>query len=363
MPCLVTNILLDAAPLAKPVAGREANYVFWTRCTIATSIVTYELFKEINCLTPSLGMTRFHLLSTGVVVAIGCFTFDYIVAGFITMPIPFSLLTRTPMYSTTSGIMIALYCGKRLANDRALRSLSIRALGVICLQLCLTVIYPIFIYGFNSIGSHYQTVYMTLIPVIKIIAKNAMSKIVGANDDVKPEILVFNIDCFNSVYVSLAMQNATTISTAFTIMLIDVTQGCVSVYDIYQEFKVLKRMMASLSDCHPLKEATFLEVATALSACDHNHTPGDPKRHSESLTAHSTPKTSNKVLVAPISGEFLKSRGGAYNTSRNLHSLNISQRQAFLRTSRKLLFITEFVFLVEYTEVIMPIFYSMFSSL
>lgn len=375
IPCLVINIVLDFVPLAKPSAGRDANYIFWARSAVFDVIVAYWIYMQIGFLTPTLRMTRWRALSTSAAVAVACVTYDYMLAGFIPMPIPFMLLLTTPVFFLVSAIVIAFYFGKRLKNDATLRYSSSRAMAIIALQLGLTFVYPIFIYGFNSISPKYQTPYMILVPAIKVIARNLMSKLVGTNHDMKPEVLIFNIDCFNAVYVSLAMQKATTISTSLTVMLIDFIQGCISVFDVYQEFQRLEHFMEKLPAGHSLRGKTFLEVAIAL---DHDRQLSSNNQSKQfPPDSYGNEPRGPSFIYAPISespNQKCMSRlcgtasvvPATINCSPNIADactqhvcISPKRRAVFLEATRKLLFTTEFVILVEYTEVIMPIFYSM----
>lgn len=363
IPCLALNILLDIVPLAQPSAGREANYIFWIRLAIFSIILVFLLLMQAGFLTPALGMTHWRALSSSFVVTLNCMIYTYVVAGLIPMPVLFLLLAATPVFPTTTAAMIGFYFGRRLMNDAVLRASFIRWVGVYNVQFVLVLIYPAFIYGFNSIPSRYQTPYMILVPVIKIISKNVMSKHVGNNDDMKPVELIFNVDCFNAIYVSLAMQRSTTISTSLFVMLIDAVQGCVSVYDVYQGFQPLKNFLAEIPDGHPLQGKSFLEVAIDLNQ-EIQRMPRQSKTSSARLSGPTlaiqpakpsngiiVPKASNKVFVAPR----IKTDISVYQTLSTTKT-----RVAFINATRKLLFTTEFVILVEYTEVIMPVLYSEF---
>lgn len=330
---------------------------------------------QIGFLSPGLGMTHRHSFWTTLVVAVGCVVYDYILAGFVPMPIPFQLVTAIPVFMTIFSIVFALLYGQKLKNSTALRKSTIRAMNVISVQLSLTFVYPIFIYGFNSIATKYQTRYMIILPIIKITAKNIMSRFVDSND-MKPEILVFCIDAFHAVYVTVAMQNATTTSTLLLIMLIDIAQICVSVYDVYQEFQPLKGFMDKIPIDHPLHGKNLLMVAIALdqrgirtTKRDLGGLENDVDKIDDADILHETVlSTSLKydtgsrkvdhVKVVPIVPrcELVNHESP---TAEELHDLGSDEdRECFVLCARKLLFTTEFVTLAEYSEVIMPAFYS-----
>lgn len=371
IPCLLVNIVLDVAPLAKPSAGRDANYVYWARGTISALVCIYAIFMHIKFLAPNLGMTHWHLSCITLVVTISCTTFDYILAGFIPMPIPFQLVTASPVFMVAFTVIFSLLFGRKLRNNVAVHSSTIRAMAVITVQLSLTFVYPIFMYGFNSIPATYQTPYMIFIPMIKIIAKNVMSKFV-LSSDIKPEVLVFCIDVFNAVFNSVAMQHSTTISTSLLVMLIDISQGCISVYDVYLEVLPLKRFMARMPPGHPLCGKNILEVAMALN--QKNKRKGSSRAHGlqgqqmneiDTMIHSSTaePPASLSLVEAFKSVRVLPLEQPSHSefaavTPSKISALRSKDREMFLSSTRKLLFTTEFITLIEYSEVIMPAFYS-----
>lgn len=404
VPCLVYNTLMDLAPLAKPSAGREANYVLWIRCIFIVIPITYGIFEQIGFLAPRLEMTRRDALVTSGVVTGVCLAYDYTIAGYIPMPVPFFFLVATLPFLFATSAMFGVLFGKKLMSDADLRMSFYRAMAVIITELSLTVVYPIYIYGFNSIPSNYQSPYMALVPLIKLAAKNLMSKLVGSMDDLKPEVLIFNVDTFNALYVTLAMQKATTVSTSLLIMLIDVAQGCVSVCDVFNAYRPINRLMKKLPKYHPLQEKNFMEVAIALDqVVAQGKLAPDPlpqkctdgrggqvdlasfegqKLQTKSAIAQpdTTPvKTRNKIYVIPTLANKVakptKSTSGSgvlpavSSPSQHFLQENFSISRAplsekdcatFLLATRRLLFTVEFIILIEYSEVIIPVFYSAF---
>lgn len=360
IPCLVFNILLDAAPLEDPSAGREANWVFWIRCFLFSFGTTYGIFSQIRFLTPSLGMTSRDVLLTTSIVTVACVVYDYIITGWIRMPVPFFFLTGTPPFFIATAAVFSFLVGKRLIQDAELRIEFMRTGGVFLAQSGLQTVYPLFLYGFNAMPSDYQASYMTLAPFLKIAFKNVMTGFVVVAD-FKPEVLIFIVDMFHAVYISLAMQRAATLSTSLLVMIVDVIQACVSVYDVYSAYQSFQHFVSKLPLDHPLRKQTLLEVAVAL-----HHLQRKRQSTSDSRAAKvSNPRipASSKVRVGPA--KSIEETFGAVSTLHGAQNVNIlasvcsyKDQAACILVARRLLFTIEFVMLTEYTEVIIPIFYS-----
>lgn len=99
-------------------------------------------------------------------------------------------------------------------------------------KVALVYIYPVYSYVCNNIGAQEQTVFALLLPVMKpvmkLAAKNWINTSVVNVDDLKPEIIVLNVECFHALYVIYSMQSATSTSTIFVLIAVDVFSLCVS---------------------------------------------------------------------------------------------------------------------------------------
>lgn len=370
IPCLAFNIAMDIAPLADPSAGRDANYMFWIRCVFVVLPIAYGIFMQIGYLTPNLDMTRRDALATSIVLTSVCVPYAYAMAGYISMPTPFLFLMAAPPFMCSTVAMFGVLFGKKLMRDLELRWSLFRAIVAVNSQVMLNLVYLAYIYGFNSIPESYQSSYLVLITVIKIAAKNAMSKLVGHMDDLKPEIITFNIDVFHALHVSLAMQRATTISTSVVVMIIDSAQACVSIYDVYIAFQFLKGLIDSIPHEHPLHGKNFLEVAMALhQGRSPNITQSTAFEKRRTCYTHPCAKGSNTyprlgqikpntISVVPVDITGVTVSRVLPIPKLSTHDTFSNHSEAYLHAARRLLFMVEFIMLTEYAEVVIPVFYS-----
>ncbi|GMF30596.1 unnamed protein product [Phytophthora lilii] len=77
-----------------------------------------------------------------------------------------------------------------------------------------------------------QRYYTMLLPIIKILAKTLISSTLGSKFELLPQIMIFNVDVFNALYVSSSMQSSNSITTTLAMVALDVAQALVSISDI-----------------------------------------------------------------------------------------------------------------------------------
>ncbi|KAE9054683.1 hypothetical protein PF007_g32556, partial [Phytophthora fragariae] len=71
-----------------------------------------------------------------------------------------------------------------------------------------------------------------LLPVIKIFMRNVMARTVLHLNDEIPEVVLMNVEVFNSLFMSYCMQNSPSISTTLRLIAIDGAQMLVSMHDV-----------------------------------------------------------------------------------------------------------------------------------
>ncbi|KAE9358826.1 hypothetical protein PR003_g1060 [Phytophthora rubi] len=258
------------------------------------------------------------------------------------------------------------------------------AIVVLNCQILLTFVYPIYFYGFQSVGEKGQRYYVVLLPIIKILAKNLISGTLGAKYDLLPQLMIFNVDVFNALYVSSSMQTSNSITTTFVIIMLDAAQALISISDISGFMRYIVLLRRKIPDKHPLKSACFVDIAlqiikeddqalSHLDSCHYSSAVTVLRRKFSSETSFAFRRASNPakyatrvvpasargvaVMVTPA-GQPVPPKEDSNDPGGLLMSVFSSkERQLFVHKTAQVLFTTEFVILVEYTEVIGPLIY------
>lgn len=205
-PCLLVLTLIDCAPLAPPENGSRANYLFWCRDFLAIALMTRVILEQFRISVPGLHIGSVQVMLMPVISSGGAVAFMIAMSSVIGFPLPFALVVGIPVWFVVLVVCFVAFFGRILKRDPVLLRELIRSIVVLICQVLLTFVYPAYLYGFISIEPAFQKFYVMLLPIIKIIAKNWISYCLGNKFDLLPQIMIFNVDVFNALYVSSSIQ-------------------------------------------------------------------------------------------------------------------------------------------------------------
>ncbi|KAG6966149.1 hypothetical protein JG688_00006893 [Phytophthora aleatoria] len=118
-------------------------------------------------------------------------------------------------------------------------------------------------YNVQATLEHFAKTYFAfLLPIIKMILRNVMSRtVVHLNDEI-PEVVLMNVEVFNSLFMSYCMQNTPSIWTTLGLIAIDGAQMIASMHDVGN---VIKRMESEDSLLGSFTVQETLEMAARLT--------------------------------------------------------------------------------------------------
>ncbi|KAG1703428.1 hypothetical protein DVH05_007376 [Phytophthora capsici] len=281
-------------------------------------------------------------------------------------PLPFGLLIAGPPFV----FVIAVYFKSisRLQNDPAILVDFRRQLVLYNCQATLPFVYPVYILGFVSLTGWNQVVFVAVLPVIQIIAKNWISRALADDNDQKAQCVIFVVEVFNALYVSSVLQAAQSWMSTGAIMLVDILQFWVSMSDIVKLLEDVKLLMAKIPRSHPIANENFVQVAVRLINIEHSAENEkriqdlSAKESSKQLASYVPPQTKTWILKWMIWRKAQIYPGSTpeqqADPALSLESIfSQEDRVRFIKISLHVLYITEYLVLVEYVEVAMPIVY------
>ncbi|KAF1793632.1 Fatty acid hydroxylase [Phytophthora cactorum] len=124
--------------------------------------------------------------------------------------------------------------------------LVLTSLKVMVCQEVLVVVYPTYFYAFTTIPASGKTYFALLLPVLKLVFRNAMAKTVGYLSDEVPEGVILNVEVVSALFAAYCMQNTPSVKTTIMLMIVDVLQMSASLYDIetiIQRMKTLRKQI------------------------------------------------------------------------------------------------------------------------
>ncbi|KAJ8571732.1 hypothetical protein ON010_g5100 [Phytophthora cinnamomi] len=395
LPCLAFGLLKEVPPLEPPEAGVKKNWVFFIRAVIVTTLINATLLVQIGQGAPRVKLTRMQVAFISLLASVVSLAFIYAVCSATVFPLPFGVLVTAPPDVLVMTICFIRIFGPRVQADPSLLSEINQQIAVVNCQVALTFIYPVYIYGFVSLTGVNQILFVLVLPIIKLIAKNWVSRALVDYDDLKPQSVIFVVEVFNALYVSNALQSASSWALTITIMVVDVVHFWLSMQDVLSVLKEVTVLMASIPSTHSLAKENFLQVAMRILAADSNLKDSTRLRSfcgtsifRETSSAKITTANFNDSSPVPTgiaddspgtnrgfeTGKILPVQNSKTNvppiqtlTARNIHAetdntdiksiFSVDERALFIKKSAQVLFITEYVILVEYVEVVLPIVY------
>ncbi|KAG1701564.1 hypothetical protein DVH05_010865 [Phytophthora capsici] len=383
-PCLVVVTAIDYAPLAPPTDGSNANYMFWARDCLSIALMTRAILEQFRVTIPGLRINTLQVVTIPIIGGGGAVVFMLTMSNVIGFPLPFALVVGIPVWFVVVLICFICCFGRTLRKDPALFTELKTSIVVLICQVLLTFIYPAYLYGFINVQPSNQKFYLVLLPIIKIFAKNCICHFLGTKFDLMPQIIIFNVDVFNALYVSSSMQNSSSISTLLPMVGLDIFQGWVSVSDIDHLMKHIRLLQRKIPTGHPLESASFIDIAQQILTEDsHVKSHLSLRRYSSaleilkfdrrSLDSGNSAGASTDVMparrVLPVTATGPPLRIAAVALHQDLSSrptrlleqiFSPRERRLFVQKTAQVLFTTEFVVLVEYTEVIVPFIFCKF---
>ncbi|ETO84481.1 hypothetical protein F444_01623 [Phytophthora nicotianae P1976] len=389
-PCLLVLTLIDCAPLAPPDDGSRANYLFWCRDFLTIALMTRVILEQFRISVPGLHIGSVQVVLMPVISSGGAVAFMIAMSSVVGFPLPFALVVGIPVWFVVLVVCFVAFFGRILRRDPVLLRELLRSIVVLICQVLLTFVYPAYLYGFISVEPENQKFYVMLLPIIKIIAKNWISYCLGNKFDLLPQIMIFNVDVFNALYVSSSMQASQSSMTVVQMVALDAVLAWVSISDIQHFMKTIYLLRRKIPAAHPLKNASFIEIA--IQIIDEDPQARDRLAHRRYSLAQAVRRmsTSTVRVGGPLATDMNDGRASTrqvlpvdppnpseavaaseartpslklVNGQRSLDRIfSAKERQRFLQHSARVLFTTEFVILVEYTEVIVPFIYTMYTA-
>ncbi|KAE8959562.1 hypothetical protein PF005_g31143 [Phytophthora fragariae] len=408
LPCIVLSILKEVPPLKPIEAGVVENWVFFIRAWIVSAIVGGSIPVMVHQDIPRLTMTAPQVVFVALLGGAVAMILIGVACAFTFFPWPFGvLIVGLPLMCVEAFCHIRLV-DHQLQVDGALWTDIKSALASIHCLVWLTFIYPLYIYGFVSLSGTGQVLFVAVLPIMKLIAKNWMNFTLSGRDEIKPEMIVFVVEVFNSLYISSALQSTSSWASTATVMASDLAGFWVSMVDITEALSEITRLMKKIPRRHPLAKESFVQIAGIILAANkairNNQNTG--RAFSDSLKNTKKQRSTNKPPLkagptiaciypevktaqatyihtetpkrklfqgSPVVPVFVpRNQGGEAkkteksNTATTMTNPDIvaifsrEERTLFIHKSMHVLFITEYVILFEYIEVMMPLVYCLF---
>ncbi|EGZ18021.1 hypothetical protein PHYSODRAFT_504192, partial [Phytophthora sojae] len=225
IPALLVALSIDCIPLKVPSDGWRANYAAWVRLFVMMAAISLVMIEQIRDV-----IVRGTISNAGAVkVALGtasCYVaVSTGVAAAWRFPIPFGLVLMVWPYVIIFSSWTVLVIGPRLLLQSSLLRQQIKAqLLTVATQGVVAVAYPLFSAVFNRLSDapDQQALFVMVLPTLKFVLKQMIARVSTHLHERVGSLIVFTVDVFNVIYVSVCMQTAQSVLTTILLMASDV---------------------------------------------------------------------------------------------------------------------------------------------
>jgi hypothetical protein len=384
LPSLMLVAAVDAIPLTSPYLGLVHSGTTWLRGVLVAFVEAFAIAWMFQSYAADLHLSTRSLLVTAVGVAMVANAIALGLAVLLWYPLPFTLLWLFGPWVGTFALSLKILKGDFLRTRAEAREDVRRFSVILMLQISTVVVYTVFNAMFASVSAEWQPIAALALPVFKVTQKNVLCKFLRGKDDLKPEVIVFNVEISNAFFISSCMQTTASISTSILLILVDLLLALISLYDLHLLLNSVK------DNLNKMQIATYKIIPTALLITSkypeltrrrlENGISGQSKAdlfRASSFRRISTNGSTAKVAftspvkVAPALSLTYSSVTPALSATQSvgvpeslaaIERLTPAERHLHLEKALQILFLLEFLLLIEFVEVMTPIVYCKFTS-
>ncbi|KAE9294257.1 hypothetical protein PR003_g24298 [Phytophthora rubi] len=252
---LACAAVVDAFPLESPDLGLAHIGTLWARGVLVTLFDSYALSWMFDQYVPQLEISRRTLIVTAIAAAVVVQASALILILLLWYPLPFTLIWISGPWIWTLALALKLSKGEFLRKNPQVLNEVRRFSTLLILTTSTGLVYVAFNVIFQTVPAEWQTPAAVLVPVFKVIQKNVICRLLRGQDDVKPEIVNFNVDVTNALFISSIMQNLQSVKSSAMLVVVDFVQMLTSLFD-------LRLMLKDIRDI--TNESTDQAIACAL---------------------------------------------------------------------------------------------------
>lgn len=408
VPCVVALTLMDCIPLQDPSRGAEANVGFLVRSLLAVMGYTAFIVGQIHVCVPNLLRMR-SLLWIAPLVAGATNGANYLMSLWIGFPLPFTHVLGLVPWVSSLLMSLWIAIGSEGRRSQTVRRAFNEHGALIMAQSSLGVVYPLFYRLFLISSPTAQFFVVMLLPVIKLAMKFRIHQVTPHIQDLQPVTLTFNAEVFNSLFTASCMRGSSSTVTSVALMSIDFLHStyCLvrlnglvtSVEQLGMQFSVSREQMlpavallakkipqevweahgvptkthgdTKLTAIQPVKSSGSESSKSSASTSKASMTPKLFTKttrvmpHEKQRSLRSAGLVSHSHAVVPTASPSSSSKRQDTAASAAPEGLDTTVEDQ-IRCARRILAAfrrTEYLVLVEYTEVIVPMVYGASAAL
>ncbi|OWZ15297.1 hypothetical protein PHMEG_00011096 [Phytophthora megakarya] len=232
LPCLTITVLSDVLPLDDPSKGLQANKMFQVRQYYSYVVMSFLCAQQFRTSVRALPYPNLLVIRDTVIVAALTMAVLYGLVLWIGFPVPFSIVIAMPAWVVIITVAMAVEWLRLIQQNPGTGIMVFNTIKVWLCEVLLVVTYPPYFYIFTTLSKTGQMLFASLLPVIKLIMRNIFTLTVVHLSDEMPEVVVFNSEVFNALFVSYCMQNSPSFGTTLMVTAALLVQLMMSLRDV-----------------------------------------------------------------------------------------------------------------------------------
>ncbi|GMF27488.1 unnamed protein product [Phytophthora fragariaefolia] len=374
LPPLAAVAFVDMFPLQPVELGLEHSTMIWVRGFFVGAIEAYALSGQFRHYIPELQISRWALILTATAASIVIHGIVLCLVILLWYPLPFTLLWLSGPWIVILALALKFFRGNYLREHAEVQH-KVRRLSLITVAQTSTIlVYTTLNVLFVRVPIKWQPFVALFVPIFKITQKNVLCRILLGNDDVKPEMVIFNVEISNAFFISSNMQREASINTSILLILLDMVQMLVSLCDLNLMIKSMERVTEKLKLSTDNAVTAAVTIATKSPELWRQQRSATGNRLLQSKAALLIMPSFRRLSLSSISGASLAStvrvvpmKAGTsrilpIECSAKIPHLNdratVQEQGLLLEKVLQIMFFTEFVLLTEFIEVFTPVLYS-----
>ncbi|POM59034.1 Hypothetical protein PHPALM_36241 [Phytophthora palmivora] len=390
IPCLVITVLSDVLPLDEPSKGVQANTMFQVRQYYSYVVMSFLCAQQFRTSVRALPYPNVTVVRETVIVATLTVAVLYGLALWIGFPVPFSIVLAMPAWVVIITIAMAIAWLRLIQQNPGTGTMVFNTIKVWLCEVLLVVTYPPYFYVFTTLSKTGQTMFASLLPIIKLIMRNIFTLTVVHLSDEMPEVVVFNSEVFNALFVSYCMQNSPSFGTTLMVTAALLVQLAMSLRDVNVANRKTTHSRNVYNDPNKgipkssigISVATCLERAESMILGQQEALQESNGKKFSTISVRASITYSNTPETKEAMDEGLNTTGNKFNFEergtiqpyhgariqpalQNVDACDPKQITAttlqYVLEVRRLMYLTEFLVLINYVGVFIPLVFCKYS--
>lgn len=372
--CLIVALVPEFLPLKSPDSEPSTSSYFWARFWLTMGAFVLAGVTEMNYYISDLNYRPWMLVLTAVIYSTVITAAYFALVPILGFPLPFSpVVLNFPVFAVIFTL-VWVPLGPIQRMRRSVRRQLQLHIATVSAKSSMAIVYPLFCYIFRVVDAKTQLPLTLLLPSVKLMEKLLMHYVTTNLPDLQPLLITFNVEVFNTLFVSICLRSSTSLAVTALLMLMDFLSACISIYrlrDLMIHIDLLNaKLGVNVTREHMLDIAVF--------SITHFNADGKSTKSTRKSSVTPTIKTSvvgsnrnlepnippqpkklrrNAVIPAPSALSVRRDTWPWPVCFKTVERLSHAERQHFVHEALRILRRTEFMLLVEFTEVVVPLVY------